>query len=463
MSSPHQLDTPKDLPPALPVSKILGPSFIILGLGLGSGEIILWPYLSSNFGLGMAWAILLGVTMQFFINMEVERYALIYGESIFVGFARWLKLLPLWFIVSTFLGFGWPGIGLAGATLVTHLFDLSSVKVTGIVIFLLIGLILTIGKQVYTTVETLQKYLISIGTPFIIILTFVLAKPADWTQLGRGLLGVGNGYNFLPENLAMSTFLGALAFAGAGGNLNLAQSFYVRDKGYGMGKFSQQIKNIFTNTSKSLDINLSGRTFPLTSGNLRRFRDWWHNVNLEHFLVFWLLGLTTMLTLSLLAYVSTQGHPDNPEGIKFVLTEAMFIGEKTLPFFSTFFLLTTGLMLCATQLTVLDSTSRIITENYLLIKGRKHAQVSRIYYLVLWLQILFGIIIIAANFSQPRELITLSAAFNGLAMFVYTALVLILNNRRLPAPLRPNIFRNTVLFVTFCFFGYFCFQTLFPL
>ncbi len=463
MSSPHQLDSPRDLPPALPVSKILGPSFIILGLGLGSGEIILWPYLSSNYGLGMAWAILIGVTMQFFINMEVERYALIYGESIFVGFARWLKLLPIWFIISTFLGFGWPGIGLAGATLVSHLFNFDSVRLTGIIIFLLIGLILTVGKRVYVTVETLQKYLISIGTPFIIILTFILAKHQDWVTLGRGLVGIGDGFRFLPEGLAMSTFLGALAFAGAGGNLNLAQSFYIRDKGYGMGKFSHQIKNIFTNSAKNLDINLSGRTFPLTSQNLHTFKKWWHNINLEHFLVFWCLGLTTMLTLSLLAYVSTQGHPDNPEGIKFVLTQAIFIGEKTLPFFSTLFLLTTGLMLCATQLTVLDSTSRIITENFLLFRGKKHGQVSLIYYLVLWLQILFGIIIIASDFSQPRELITLSAAFNGLAMFVYTALILYLNNKRIPAPLRPSIVRNVVLLLTFCFFGYLCFQILFPL
>ena len=34
---------------------LLGPSFIILALGLGSGEIILWPYLTSKYALGIAW------------------------------------------------------------------------------------------------------------------------------------------------------------------------------------------------------------------------------------------------------------------------------------------------------------------------------------------------------------------------------------------------------------------------
>ena len=89
------LDT-RDLPPTPPFRRLIGPSFIILGLGLGSGEIILWPYLTSNYGLGLVWAIVIGVTMQFFINMEVGRYALIHGESIFVGFARWLRFLPFW-------------------------------------------------------------------------------------------------------------------------------------------------------------------------------------------------------------------------------------------------------------------------------------------------------------------------------------------------------------------------------
>ncbi|MDP7477439.1 MAG: Nramp family divalent metal transporter, partial [Candidatus Peribacteraceae bacterium] len=116
----------KDLPEAPPLRKLIGPSFIILGLGLGSGEVVLWPYMASNYGLGIVWGMLIGITMQFFINMEVERYALINGESIFVGFARLLRWLPMWFIISTFLGFGWPGIGLYGATLLSKAFGFSN-------------------------------------------------------------------------------------------------------------------------------------------------------------------------------------------------------------------------------------------------------------------------------------------------------------------------------------------------
>jgi len=88
----------KDLPKALSLKKLIGPSFIILGLGLGSGEVVLWPYLTSKFGMGIIWGAILGLTFQFFMNMEIERYALVRGESVFVGFARKVGWLPLWFL-----------------------------------------------------------------------------------------------------------------------------------------------------------------------------------------------------------------------------------------------------------------------------------------------------------------------------------------------------------------------------
>jgi len=458
----YPLNTPTDLPEAPKKLKtMIGPSLVLLGMGLGSGEIILWPYMTSNYGLGMVWAIVIGLTMQFFINMEVERYALIYGESIFVGFARWLRFLPIWFIISTFIGFGWPGIGLAGATLLSNAGGFAKyAPYLAAGLFIFSGLLLTLGKQLYQTVETLQKWLISIGSPAIIILAFYLAKPTDWSALARGLVGQGNGYIFLAPGMVMATFLGALAFAGAGGNLNLAQSFYIRDKGYGMGQFADKIKSLFTNKAADTEMKLTGRTFPMTEENIKRFKEWWKMVNLEHFLIFEVLGLVTIIMLSLLAFTTAYGHPGNPEGIKFVINEAIFIGQKITPFVGTLFLLATGLMLIATQLTVLDSTSRIITENILLLKGHAAARIARMYYIVLWVQIAFGVGIILLGKVQPKDLIVLSACINAFAMFIYTALLLFLNNLKLDKQLRPAWWRNVFLIFTFIFYGVFGFLTL---
>ncbi|MBU0458385.1 Nramp family divalent metal transporter [Patescibacteria group bacterium] len=440
------------LPQPLPLRKLIGPSFILLGLGLGSGEIILWPYLTSNYGLGIAWAIVIGLTMQFFINMEVERYALIYGESIFVGFARMLKILPAWFILSTFLGFGWPGIGLAGATLLSTAFGVENVQILGVIIFLVIGAILTLGKVLYKTVERLQMWLIGIGVPFIIGLALYLSEKSDFIALGSGIIGQGEGFEFLPFGISIAAFLGALAYSGAGGNLNLGQSFYVRDKGYAMGKYADKITGLFRKGGKQ-KFSITGNTFKVNQANISLFQKWWRVVNLEHLIVFWGLGLITMLTLALLAYVTSFGLQGNAEGINFVINEAMMIASRTLPAFGTLFLLATGIMLCATQLTVLDSTSRIMTENFLLLKGGKEFNVTKIYYIILWIQILFGIAVFSLGFDQPLTLIILGAVINAFAMFVYCGLLLWINNSMLAKPLRPAMWRNLILGATFLFFG----------
>src|SRR3989344_5032540 len=174
------------LPAALPLRKILGPSFIILGLGLGSGEVILWPYLASHFGLGIIWGAVLGLTFQFFMNMEIERYALARGESVFVGFARKLSILPFWFIFSTFICWIWPGIIATSARLLGEVFGITNYNLLGIILLILIGLILTIGKSLYKTVEKISTVLIIIGVPAIFILTFYLTKRSDVLDLFKG-------------------------------------------------------------------------------------------------------------------------------------------------------------------------------------------------------------------------------------------------------------------------------------
>jgi hypothetical protein len=271
------------------------------------------------------------------------------------------------------------------------------------------------------------------------------------------LIGQGNGYLFLPTGISLGAFLGALDYSGAGGNLNLAQSFYIRDKGYGMGRFADKITNI----RSTQNISLTGTTFPLTSKNLKNFQKWWKVINQEHFIVFWLLGLLTMLALGLLAYTTTSQHSNNQEGLNFLFNQASTISQKTYSFIGSAFLGLTGLMLLSTQLGILDSTSRIISENTHLLK-KKPGNLSKTYFLALWLQIVFGIAVFSLGFNQPQKLIILGAILNAFAMFIYTGILLYLNNFRLPKPLRPHPARNLILISSFMFLGYFCLQVLIP-
>ena len=451
----------RDLPKPLPLKKLIGPSFIILGVGLGSGELILWPYLSSNFGLGIIWAAVLGITFQFFINMEIERYTLITGESIFVGLTRkFHQFAPVWFILSTLVPWMWPGIIAASATVFAASFGIKYSGLIGIILLIVLGSIYSIGSVVYKTQEKFQKAIILIGVPFIFIVTMFFAKGPDWQNLASGLIGKGNGFWFLPVGLPLATFLGAFAYAGAGGNLNLAQSLYAKEKGYGMGKFSGRITNILK--GKKENITLEGTTFETTPQNIKYFKLWWKRINTEHAIVFWLTGALTMIMLSLLAFSTVFGNPGVETSINFVILEAQVIAQKTIPFLGTFFLLMVGVMLFGTQFSVYGSNARIMSENLVILNPKKFKikKLPKFFYVFLWLQILAGIVIFSVGFTEPLGLVIIGAVLNAFSMFIYTGMVLYLNLTNLEKPLRPSPVRIFAVGSAFLFYGVFSFFTI---
>lgn len=450
----------KELPKPLPFSKLVGPSFIILGLGLGTGELILWPNLISKFGMGIIWGAILGITFQFFMNMEIERYALARGESVFIGFARKLKRLPIWFILSTFIPWVWPGTATASATIIGNLFGLQNVHVLSIVLLILVGLILSFGSTLYKTVEHFQKWVTIFGVSFLVLLTFYLAKAEHWVALAKGSIGIGENYWFLPVGIPIASFLGALAYAGAGGNLNLAQSSYIREKGYGMGKYTGKIKGLLHEKSNE-DTSITGSKFEITKESIKTFKEWWRTINKEHALIFWLTGTITILTLGLLAFTTIYGQVGNKQDIEFLIIESSKIGQMSLPIISTIFMIVVALTLFGTQLGVFDATSRIISENVILTSNKlSEKNIGNVYYLVLWAQILAGVIILSLDFRQPLQLIVISAVLNAFTMFVHVGLTLWLNLSSLEKEIRPSFFRTLVMTLAFCFYGFFSIYTI---
>ncbi len=452
----------RKLPAPPKLKDLIGPSFILLGLGLGSGEIILWPYLSANYGLGIIWAAVLGITFQFFLNMEIERYTIATGESIFVGLARKFgKFSPVWFITCTFIPWIWPGIAASSATVIAASLGLSYSRYMGVAILIIIGVLLSSGNIVYKTQEQIQKAIILIGVPFIFFLTLYFTKSDGWQALFKGIVGVGEGYKFLPKDIPIATFLGALAYAGAGGTLNLAQSLYAKEKGYGMGFYSSKLTNILNKKAKYSD--LEGFKFDQTPKNILSFNLWWKRINIEHGIVFWITGALTILMLSLFSYSTVYGTQNIERGINFVLLQALFLKNNISPFFSTIFLLMIGIMLFGTQFSVLGSTSRIMSENLVVYSQSKFKinNLPRYFFFFVWLQILAGIFIFLSGFSEPLKLVTTGAVLNALSMFVYSAMVLITNRSLLPAKLKTGLVRTIVIICAFVFYGLFSIYTIY--
>src|ERR1700754_4983840 len=134
---------------------LIGPGIIAAGVGLASGEFILYPYIASQVGLVFVWAALVGLVTQYFLNMEIERYTLATGETALTGFSRFWRHWGLVFAVLTYFANLWPGWATSSATLVTYLWGGNTTWIA-VGMLVSIGLILSLAPVVYTALERIQ-------------------------------------------------------------------------------------------------------------------------------------------------------------------------------------------------------------------------------------------------------------------------------------------------------------------
>ena len=175
----------RDLP-AAPTDnwRIIGPGLVGAGVGLASGEFILWPYIASQVGLVFLWGAVIGVTTQWFLNMEIERYTLATGETALTGFSRLWRHWGLVFAVMTYFANMWPGWATSSATMVTYIFG-GNVTFIAIAMLLICGAVLTLAPVVYTALE--RVIIVKVGAIVVFIaVAIIFAITTDaWRGIGR--------------------------------------------------------------------------------------------------------------------------------------------------------------------------------------------------------------------------------------------------------------------------------------
>ena len=305
---------PRDLPKAVPLRRMIGPSILLAGLSLGSGEFVIWPHIVYKAGFVFAWACFVGVATQYFLNMEIERWTLATGETVTTGFLRLSPWLAPIFLVLNVVPWAWPGWATGAGTLLSWLVWGPDVDVAAsgevsysarhgaalsIAGLLLVGVILTAGPVVYRTVEKIQAILLMMIASLTIGIGVAVIRPDAVAALGSSVLDFGA----MPDaaaGLSMMTLLGALAFAGAGGTTNLGQSHFIRDKGYGMGRLIGRITSPLTGVEEaSADVGYLPEDSPV---NRSRWRVWWRNANAEHALTFLLPCVACLAVMMLISY-----------------------------------------------------------------------------------------------------------------------------------------------------------------
>ena len=447
-----------DLPKVPKLKYVVGPSAIMLGASLGSGETLFWPTLVARFGWALFALFLVAAFVHFVVNTEIQRWTLATGESIFRAMERLHPAVPLALLLGGFVSLGWPGwaasaakIGAAGLSLGTY--DLLGTEIVGwrllgIVLMVLIWLSYQLAPLMYNIVEKLQLLLVTASIGFAILL-FALVGSVET------ILSVPSNLTLSGEQLRIETvaiLLGALAYAGAGGYLNLSQSLWVREKGYGMGRYQGRIKNPFAGDDPET-VHRNGISFPPNRINLDRWRGWWRVTQLEHLLTFFLglVVVTAILTLVMFTYAA--GSTGTAVDIWLVEVVPVVGPLTSVVIYALLFL-----ALFTTEYAIVESfvrnSSDIIYELY----GRDAGwSLSQVFWTLLTVFCAWGIVILFVPLSvdNPFGLLVVGASMSGLMMWPYILVVQWINTVRLPEHTMPGWGRIVSMWFAAGFFGYF--------
>ncbi|PSQ07697.1 hypothetical protein BRC97_03145 [Halobacteriales archaeon QS_6_71_20] len=439
-----------DLPKVPKVSHIVGPSAIMLGASLGSGETMFWPTLIAQNGWGLYWAFWVGVITQFFINTELQRWTIATGESIFRAFERLSSFWPWFFLVAGFVHVGWPGWAAGAAEMFAAGIgvDRGNWPVIGIGLMVLIWLSYQAGPIVYNIIEKAQVALMFVAIAGAVVLIFIVGSVGQLTSVPGGAINFGA----LPQDMDIAVFLGGLAYAGAGGYINLSQGVWAREKGYGMATYQGRVLNpLQTGEGDVETVHESGFTFEPTDTNMRRWKAWWKICQQEHFLTF-VIGLLVVATVAMTITAEFAAGTEVGAIDMWIDVVIPAVG----PVSAAILFVVLFIALFSTQYAILEAFVRnsvdIVYEMY----GRSAGwDLNKVFIGLLTGFTLWGIVIIGLQLQQPWILLVLGAAVAGVMMWPYNALVTILNTTRLPEHTEPGWARVVAMWWATGFFGFF--------
>src|ERR671918_716177 len=176
----------RKLPEAPQAAHIIGPAMILVALGVGLGETFLWPRLVIVFGPDIRWMFLVGVIVQTVVMLEMARYAMATGESIFFGAARIFQPLMWLFFFTAIAVYIWPGHLSTGADALEELTGIPW-QLSASIGLVIIGVMFTVVKVIYNIVEAVLTFLVGV---LVIGSAIVAAFVGSLADLGDVLVGL---------------------------------------------------------------------------------------------------------------------------------------------------------------------------------------------------------------------------------------------------------------------------------
>jgi hypothetical protein len=468
----HRMD---DVPRVPRLRYVVGPSVIALGVGLGAGEFLLWPNLIAVNGFSIWWLFWVGLLTQFVVIGEIERWTIATGESVLNGMAR-LTRRPFWpwfFLVATLVSFFWPGWAAESADFTRNSVNALAGRVVvsdwqplALVMLASIWCALAISRVVYNALEKFEIGLVIVFFP-LLFLALVAAGvlPGDVVELTRGAASVGRAPRALLSGDQFPTLLIAVAYAGSGGTLLLAQSLWIRDKGFGMGAYQGRIAGI---RGENEPVSERGFAFSVEDPVAQaRFRRWMGLAERELFVTFVVLILfSVVITTLLVAETVGTGRADLAGDLTgMVLEQAEILRARAGPWLEIAFLLGGALVLFSTQVGIVDIVTRITGDILYERVGRRRRTLTlkRTFLILLTLFALssMGVVLLSwwggesLRGLQPDFLVLIAGPFTIASMACLAGVIAILNTRHLPAAVRMPRWKLLGVYWSMVLWGWF--------
>ncbi|MUL44130.1 hypothetical protein FZ103_23715 [Streptomonospora sp. PA3] len=458
----------RKLPKAPPSVHLLGPTVFLVALGVGMGESYMWPRLVLIFGPEIRWLFLIGVSLQAVVMLEMSRYAMATGESIFFGAARVFKPLMWFFFITAMLVYIWPGHLSAGASAFERVSGIpwQATAVTGM---LLVGVIFTMAKVIYNLLENVLSICIGLLVVGTSIVAALVGNLSDLSSTITGMFAFG----YMPEEALTAAWfpviVGSIAFAGPSGMQQMWYTLHLRDKGAGMGSHIPKVRGL-RHADEQETMPTRGFMFDTSdSEEMAKWKGWRRWVTFDAFALFW--GITMLVTISftVLAQASARFDPNVAtvirDGERDAALDAMAASFTAAgsPIFGTVFFLFISLIGLNATFGLFDSFSRGQADmTYYFVPGARRFSMSKLYAFFLWGVILFGIgVLLFGPADGPAAILDTLAFLSTFAMGAYCVTLLLVNNLMLPKPVRPGIVSNLIIAFAAVFYLGMLFYSLF--
>jgi len=425
----------------------------LLALGVGMGESYMWPRLVLVFGPDIRWFFLIGVTLQAVVMLEMARYAMATGESIFTGAARVFKPLMWLFFVTAIAVYIWPGHMSAGAGAFENLTGIPW-QLTCTIALILVVIVFTLARVIYDLLEKVLGILIGL---LVIGTAITAAMVGSWSDLGQTLSGMF-AFGYFPKGMMSADWfpvlVGSIAFAGPSGMQQMWYTLHLRESGAGMGAHIPKVEGLAHAARTDAKDPERGFMFDTDDpAEMAKWKGWRKWVTFDAIALFW--GVTMLVTISftVMAMAAAELNPgvkdiiENGERDAALPAMADAFSSAGGPIMGALFLGFLSLIGLNATLGLFDSFSRGQADmTFNNIKRLRKLGMSKLYGFWLCGVVLFGIIIVNWGPADgPAAILDTLAFLSTFAMGAYCVTLLLVNNRILPKRIRPNIVTNVII------------------